>query len=97
VKCRCGRTLTDPESRRRGLGPVCWSRLAPEERAQAAGPVGRSGAVAGEGQLAIPVQPTLPTTEPEPDDGRELAPTPCGEQWTIRPRRTQTVPVGSFL
>ncbi|NUS13449.1 MAG: hypothetical protein HOY69_18945 [Streptomyces sp.] len=27
VTCACGRELTDPESRARGLGPVCWRKL----------------------------------------------------------------------
>ncbi|MFF0790392.1 DUF6011 domain-containing protein [Streptomyces spiralis] len=27
VACACGRLLTDPESRARGLGPVCWRKL----------------------------------------------------------------------
>ena len=27
VTCPCGRELTDPVSRSRGLGPVCWRKL----------------------------------------------------------------------
>lgn len=27
VTCACGRTLADPVSRSRGLGPVCWRKL----------------------------------------------------------------------
>jgi hypothetical protein len=27
LACVCGRLLRDPESRSRGLGPVCWQKL----------------------------------------------------------------------
>jgi len=30
----CHRTLRDPISQRRGVGPVCWGRLHPEARQQ---------------------------------------------------------------
>ena len=52
VTCACGRPLTDPESRSRGLGPVCWRKLhgRPGRRPRTASPA----AVPGPGQDELP-------------------------------------------
>jgi hypothetical protein len=34
----CHRTLRDPVSQRRGIGPVCWRKLYPEDRSRPSRP-----------------------------------------------------------
>jgi hypothetical protein len=62
----CGRRLTDPQSIARRLGPHCWRKEHP-----AAPTPGRSDDRAGPdledaGQLALAIQPPLPTGDPTP-------------------------------
>lgn len=73
MKCAgCRRQLRTEESRRRGLGPTCWARLAPEQRAEVETPAVRPVRVAASpaqiphaaGQLAIAVVEPLPDFVP---------------------------------
>jgi hypothetical protein len=54
----CGRTLTDPQSIARRLGPHCWRAMHPAVPTPGRSDAARAGP--GDDQLAIPVQPTLP-------------------------------------
>lgn len=95
MKCGgCGRALRTPESIARGLGPTCWSRLAPEQRA-AAEPPAPAAPRAEVRPVACPDQIELPLTVPEPlpIDHPARADLP-------RPVRTQpitTIPTGDLL
>ncbi|MFZ3569934.1 DUF6011 domain-containing protein [Streptomyces sp. BH097] len=61
-RCICGRRLTDPISRARGLGPKCYRRLhgAAERRPAATPPPPVPGpAIEGQAELPLTDQPAL--------------------------------------
>ncbi|MEU6661228.1 DUF6011 domain-containing protein [Streptomyces sp. NPDC046821] len=61
--CVCGRLLTDPVSRARGLGPTCWRRLrgdTPARRTPVAPPTTAIPVIDGQAELPLREhQPTL--------------------------------------
>lgn len=96
MKCAgCRRQLRTEESRRRGLGPTCWARLAPEQRAAIEQPAGRPVRVAASpaqiptvrGQIPLPIPEPLPLDDPVRTDLPR----------DVRRRPIETVPVGSEL
>lgn len=62
-RCICGRPLSDPVSRARGLGPVCYRRLRGRTQhrtvAAAAPPAGPVPVTDGQDELPLTEQPTL--------------------------------------
>ncbi|MFI1324573.1 DUF6011 domain-containing protein [Streptomyces rochei] len=87
VRCVCGRPLTDPVSRGRGLGPRCYKRLRgrPERRRRVIGTH-----TARSHPLAVPKPPeqlALVWDDAQDDD----------EPDPYRPRPITDVPTGAFL
>ena len=60
VRCACGRSLRDPESRDRGLGPVCWRKLHGRPRRGVRIPT-PAAVEPGPGQTELPLVPHQPT------------------------------------
>jgi len=73
VKCRrCGRKLTDPESRERGYGPECWAEVAGITH------VRRSGNIPG--QVSIFDYPNVATSESMISNEPKICPV-CGKEY----------------
>lgn len=87
LRCPCGRLLTDPVSRARGLGPVCFRRLRGRTRPRRR-TVGTH--ISAPHPRAIPVRrPTQLAFEIWDDTEAELDP--------FRPRAIFDVPTGALL
>ncbi|MCM1974608.1 DUF6011 domain-containing protein [Streptomyces sp. G1] len=83
MRCSCGRLLTDPVSRARGLGPVCYRRSRGRTRRRLIGtriPLAHPAAIPArhDTQLAFEIWADDPDDEPDPYAPRPITDVPTG-------------------